>query len=1146
MTVHHNGHCLEDGEIYEYLTGSPAAAQKSNIESHLSRCANCRQELAQLLRILNPEQAESSEIAQESSPQEIRNMVAFVQKVSRNESKKRSIYRWGSIAAAAIIAIALSSAGFTYLYVKIKAQNLCNQGRSLLQAVYEPRSPSDLRLDLPFRSEVSQRAASESEEASSGAEKYFNQAIGVREGTTEAHLALGYLHLKKGQFSYAEREFQAVLDNRDMQAQALIGRGVSRFEGGLASANPIARSGLMKGALADFEGVLRLNPGSNEALYDKVQVLYQVGRHQEALQGIEAYLARDPDSLWAAKLRDLKMRIQMNRSELLERDVDRAALARDARTLQSIVAAVVPSKIPSMVSTLVHRALDLEGLPAPPRGSPDKNDLQWAARSMASFYQSATGDASSLHLLDFYAGLSPPQRQLKKIWDAQLEQLITLFGANDFKSPLDRSRPLINGYKKLRDYRQLARVYQLRASCLAYGKTDFAAALAESLEMLRYAEATCSPDFVARSISYVASNYADLHQYDRALAYYSLLKRLAEWHHMDDYSVFASTSLGNLYLSLNQLEQSEREFAQSLKLAYRVMEPQPLVWALGYLGTVMERMKRYDEAGNLYSESAQWQSTFIREGLLKPSPEADVLRMNWLNRQGYFALWKKDLRKAEASFREALKGSSDKMHELEARNRLGLAQVYFQENRYRESEAEVQAALNSSSKNHYPESAWQSNSLLGALRKQRGDDAGALQSFRKAAEVIEELRANVPLANLRQSFFDRRFDPYRQIVSLLYHSNSPEEALQYVDRAKAMNLREFLSMHSDSSNANSDALKKQNSETRSALPPGIVTLEYFLSADEVFMFVSGPGGTDAASAGIPLDEIQGMVRQYIDCLGTGRGSPAVLSRRLHKELIEPVLSKLENRFIETLVVIPDGPLHLLPFGSLMDSQGRYLIEKYAISYAPSRSALHHCFNKRRAGRITPESSILLMDGSSNLPGASRELAFLAKLYSKHHRLVTAADLASAGAIIRDYEIIHFSGHSTLYQGSPRLVFHGSQGEAYLDSSAIRDLRLRKNQLVSLAGCSTATGPLFDGETPWGLVPSFLSAGAPTLLLSLVPVDDAATSRLTSEFYDILAHHPYSKAQALRLAQLSLLKQSRSNADKKLLYWAPFVIVGDPR
>jgi CHAT domain-containing protein len=150
-----------------------------------------------------------------------------------------------------------------------------------------------------------------------------------------------------------------------------------------------------------------------------------------------------------------------------------------------------------------------------------------------------------------------------------------------------------------------------------------------------------------------------------------------------------------------------------------------------------------------------------------------------------------------------------------------------------------------------------------------------------------------------------------------------------------------------------------------------------------------------------------------------------------------------------------------------------------------------------------------------------------------------------GSIVKDYEIIHFSGHARLYQGRPRLVFHAPQGEAYLDSSTIQNMRLRKNRLVTLAGCNTATGPLFDGETPWGLVPSFLSAGASSLLVSLVPVDDAAADSLTSAFYDILVRKGCSKAQALRLAQLSLLRQFRNNSDKNVTSWAPFVLVGNP-
>ena len=64
-------------------------------------------------------------------------------------------------------------------------------------------------------------------------------------------------------------------------------------------------------------------------------------------------------------------------------------------------------------------------------------------------------------------------------------------------------------------------------------------------------------------------------------------------------------------------------------------------------------------------------------------------------------------------------------------------------------------------------------------------------------------------------------------------------------------------------------------------------------------------------------------------------------------------------------------------------------------------------------------------------------------------------------------------------------------------------RLRKNRLVTLAGCETGIGPQAEGETPWGLIPAFLNAGAPALIVSMLPVDDASTVQLTSRFYELL-------------------------------------------
>jgi CHAT domain-containing protein len=89
----------------------------------------------------------------------------------------------------------------------------------------------------------------------------------------------------------------------------------------------------------------------------------------------------------------------------------------------------------------------------------------------------------------------------------------------------------------------------------------------------------------------------------------------------------------------------------------------------------------------------------------------------------------------------------------------------------------------------------------------------------------------------------------------------------------------------------------------------------------------------------------------IDCLGSKQGPPIALSRKLYQDLINPVLSKLENQEINALVIIPDGPLHLLPFGSLLDPGGRYLVERFAVSYVPARSVLQRCLIKGAANAL---------------------------------------------------------------------------------------------------------------------------------------------------------------------------------------------------
>ena len=91
--------------------------------------------------------------------------------------------------------------------------------------------------------------------------------------------------------------------------------------------------------------------------------------------------------------------------------------------------------------------------------------------------------------------------------------------------------------------------------------------------------------------------------------------------------------------------------------------------------------------------------------------------------------------------------------------------------------------------------------------------------------------------------------------------------------------------------------------------------------------------------------------------------------------------------------------------------------------------------------------------------------------------------------------------------------------------------------VTLSACETGLSAVAPGEDLVGLARGFLLAGAPSLLVSLWVVDDAATADLMATFYrELLAGA--RPAAALRHAQLEQMRQ-RAHP----FFWAPFCLIG---
>ncbi len=1132
--------CLTADDLYAYVAKAGGGSRQIPVEAHLANCPHCRQALADLLRMLHPEPEPAMGEILEPDQAELEEMIALVQQTAKSEQARagrgRRRQRWLLAAAAALAVFAISLWSFQYIRERSKAETLYAQAKTILQENYSGKSPGNLRLALPFSPATSNRDLAD-HDSLRRAENLLYQALGVRDGLAEARLGIAYIRLSESQFDRAREEFQVVLDADKGNIQALLGRGVAQYEEASQVPDAVQRSALLAGALTDFNGVLGLNPDSAEARYDKSWALYESGRHKEALQEIESYLARDPGSVWAEEMRRLRTRIQATNSSAVEKEVNRTAASRDSDALKEL-ARLAPSKMPAAIRSAMRRSLELDGAAAVGKG-PSSEDLVWAARIMEAAYGDATGDHSFQALLGFYQGLSPSQRSLKRNLDQKFQDLFKQHRNGDLTAAMRGSDALAREYASLRDYWQVANIHHLSGNTLFYSKADFQAAGIEYGKMLEIAQRLASPDLASKARGALALAYAEQKKFDDGLRCAEELRTVAEKYHLDSWQAYAGLILGDLYQQLGRLDQSLREYTTALRFSYRLQDEGVLIDTLEHLGLALDRLGRLEDARSFYREALEQQKNFLQGQTAQTMPAITTRRLNLIYEEGTLALRMGNLVAAEALFQESLKSVPEGMHELAARNRLGLAQVYLSGKRIHEAES-ILAGIDASGQ--YPEINWQARYLRGELLEETGDHAGALLSLQQAIEVLEQMRRNIKLGDLRQSFLTDRFAPYRAIVAILWQSaNDARRALDFVDRAKSMTLKEQLKLQDPPP---AESLSRHDRATANNSRPMSV-LEYFFIKDQLLIFADTQGRVQVVAQKIAARDLDLQVHEYLQSI-TRNDLPAFtsLSRQLFAELIAPIQKEIMAGNPETLAILPDGPLHLLPFAGLQDDGGRFLIEKAAIAVAPSSSILRHCLELGR-GRNSADPSILLIDGSANLPNARAELAGLLKLYTGNARLLAPEDPRAGGQAAGNSEIIHFAGHSALRQDKPVLMLQAAPVEAYLDSAAISAWKLPRARLVYLAGCSTGIGPVAEGETPWGLVPAFLNAGAPAIIASLLPVDDASTRILTSRFYELL-HQRATNAVALQKAQLALLDAARASGNLKPQSWIPYILVGNPQ
>lgn len=340
-------------------------------------------------------------------------------------------------------------------------------------------------------------------------------------------------------------------------------------------------------------------------------------------------------------------------------------------------------------------------------------------------------------------------------------------------------------------------------------------------------------------------------------------------------------------------------------------------------------------------------------------------------------------------------------------------------------------------------------------------------------------------------------------------------------------------------------------------------VEYFWGDSALFIFTLTAGQAEVSK--------QPLLSQYQSDLDTfahrlSHHSPnSNADPRLVKtaaNLYRLLLDHLDTQRIRRLLIVPSGPLNLIPFDALLSSEPSYhpglkyhelpwAIHQFTISN--HWSATFFTLGETEKPNSPPQDILGVSPDFSqytSLPEAREGIKDVTLSYKKARGLLgSEATKESFLQTAKEYSILDLATHGYIYPDNPGLsglIFSNPENSHQDDTLFMFELYNQSWQadLAILEACETGGGQLQRGEGVMSLARGFTLAGCRAVIMSYWMLDDKNSSKILSSFYEELPKGK-AQAQALRQAKRNLISNARGGKawQSHPYFWAAFTHIG---